>query len=97
MERSRRRKNDLGRNRLRTNHRPLYGSLYPRAGHTIYCGNFLAGNLKGKAGKTYVNRGDFCLETQHYPDSPNQPDFPSTLLSPGEEYKTTTLYKFSSK
>ena len=66
-------------------------------GIQFYCGNFLAGNLKGKAGKTYVNRGGFCLETQHYPDSPNQPDFPATLLSPGEEYKTTTLYKFSSK
>ena len=66
-------------------------------GIQFYCGNFLAGNLKGKAGKTYVNRGGFCLETQHYPDSPNQPDFPSTLLAPGEEYKTTTLYKFSSK
>jgi aldose 1-epimerase len=66
-------------------------------GIQFYCGNFLAGNLKGKAGKTYMNRGGFCLETQHYPDSPNQPDFPSTLLAPGEEYKTTTIYKFSSK
>jgi aldose 1-epimerase len=66
-------------------------------GIQFYCGNFLAGNLKGKSGKTYVNRGGFCLETQHYPDSPNQPAFPSTILKPGGEYKTTTIYKFSAK
>ena len=64
-------------------------------GLQFYCGNFLAGNLKGKSGKTYVHRGGLCLETQHYPDSPNQPTFPNTILTPGEAYKTTTIYKFS--
>ena len=66
-------------------------------GIQFYCGNFLGGNLKGKAGKTYVHRGGFCLETQHYPDSPNQPAFPSTILVPDDEYKTSTIYKFSIK
>jgi aldose 1-epimerase len=66
-------------------------------GIQFYGGNFLAGNLKGKSGKTYVYRGGFCLETQHYPDSPNQSSFPSTILEPGEAYKTSTVYKFSSK
>jgi len=63
----------------------------------FYGGNFLDGRLKGKAGKTYVHRGGFCLETQHYPDSPNQPDFPSTIVKPGEKYETTTVMKFSTK
>nr|WP_231615425.1 aldose epimerase family protein [Novipirellula artificiosorum] len=66
-------------------------------GIQFYCGNFLDGRLQGKSGKTYVHRGGFCLETQHYPDSPNQPNFPSTLLSPGEEYRTTTTFKFSTQ
>ena len=62
----------------------------------FYTGNFLNGSLKGK-GKTYPHRGAFCMETQHYPDSPNKPAFPSTLLKPGETYRTTTVYKFSAK
>jgi aldose 1-epimerase len=66
-------------------------------GIQFYCGNFLAGNLKGKSGKTYVHRGGFCLETQHYPDSPNQSSFPSTILNPGDEYKTSTIYTFSAR
>jgi aldose 1-epimerase len=66
-------------------------------GIQFYSGNFLDGRLKGKAGNTYVHRGGFCLETQHYPDSPNQPAFPSTILNPDEEYETTTIYKFSAK
>ncbi len=66
-------------------------------GLQFYCGNFLAGNLKGKSGKTYLHRGGLCLETQHYPDSPNQPAFPSTILAPGAQYQTTTVYKFSTK
>jgi len=66
-------------------------------GIQFYCGNFLDGRLKGKAGKPYVHRGGFCLETQHYPDSPNQPNFPSCILRPGDEYKTTTVFKFSAK
>lgn len=66
-------------------------------GIQFYCGNFLDGRLKGKSGKPYVHRGGFCLETQHYPDSPNHPDFPSTILRPGEEYATTTVFKFSTQ
>jgi aldose 1-epimerase len=64
-------------------------------GVQFYCGNFLDGRLKGKSGKTYVHRGGFCLETQHYPDSPNQPQFPNTILRPGEVYETRTVYRFS--
>ena len=48
----------------------------------------------GKGGRAYVRHGGFCLETQHYPDSPNQPTFPSTVLRPGEEYKTQTVFAF---
>lgn len=66
-------------------------------GIQFYCGNFLDGRLTGKAGKPYVNRGGFCLETQHYPDSPNQPNFPSTILKPGAVYQTKTVFKFSTK
>jgi len=66
-------------------------------GIQFYCGNFLDGRLKGKSGKTYVHRGGFCLETQHFPDSPNQANFPSTLLKAGSEYKTSTVFKFSTK
>ncbi len=71
--------------------------LTTEPGIQFYCGNFLDGRLKGKAGKAYVQRGGFCLETQHYPDSPNQPKFPSTILEPGKKYETSTIYKFSVK
>jgi aldose 1-epimerase len=71
--------------------------LTEEPGIQFYCGNFLDGRLKGKAGKTYVHRGGFCLETQHYPDSPNRPNFPSTILRPGQTYETKTVYRFSSK
>lgn len=60
----------------------------------FYAGNFLDGTAKGKYGKSYARRTGLCLETQHYPDSPNQPKFPSTELKPGQSYKTTTIYKF---
>lgn len=66
-------------------------------GIQFYCGNFLDGTLIGKSGKAYPWRSGFCLETQHYPDSPNHPEFPSTILNPGEVYKTRTVYKFSCK
>lgn len=66
-------------------------------GIQLYSGNFQDGSLTGKTGKTYVYRGAFCLETQHYPDTPNQPNFPSTLLAPDDVYETTTIYKFSAK
>ena len=61
----------------------------------FYSGNFLDGTLHGKTGAAYNKRAAFCLEPQHYPDSPNQPAFPSTVLKPGEKYQTTTIYRFS--
>ena len=69
--------------------------LTTEPGVQFYCGNFLDGRLVGKSGKNYVHRGGFCLETQHYPDSPNQPNFPSTILKPGQTYQTSTVFKFS--
>jgi aldose 1-epimerase len=69
--------------------------LTTEPGIQFYSGNFLDGTLIGKSGKAYKQRYGFCLETQHYPDSPNQPAFPSTELKPGQHYHTTTIYKFS--
>lgn len=66
-------------------------------GVQFYAGNFLDGSFVGKKGVKYPRRSAFCFETQHYPDSPNQPSFPSTVLRPGETYSTTTTYKFSVK
>lgn len=66
-------------------------------GIQFYGGNFMNGSHKLKSGKTDDHRTAFCLETQHYPDSPNQPNFPSTILEPGKVYKTTTVYAFSVK
>ena len=63
----------------------------------FYTGNFLDGSLQNPKGGSYGHRSGFCLETQHYPDSPNQPEFPSTRLNPGETYNTTTVFKFSAK
>ena len=63
-------------------------------GVQFYGGNFMGGKTIGKSGKPYVFRGSFCLETQHFPDSPNQADFPSTLLQPGEVYTSNCVYKF---
>lgn len=63
-------------------------------GVQFYSGNFLNGSQKGK-GKTYDYRNGFCLETQHFPDSPNQPGFPSTTLSAGDRYETSTMWRFS--
>ena len=64
-------------------------------GLQFYGGNFLNGNSIGKSGKPYLYRSAFCLETQHFPDSPNHPEFPSTLLNPAEVYRSTCIYKFS--
>jgi aldose 1-epimerase len=64
-------------------------------GLQFYCGNFLDGSLKGHGGKPYNYRSGLCLESQHYPDSPNKPDFPSTLLSPGDTFTSRTIYRFS--
>jgi aldose 1-epimerase len=67
-------------------------------GLQFYSGNFLDGSLTNtKGGAHYVNHGALCLEAQHYPDSPNKPSFPSTILKPGETYKQTTIYKFSAQ
>ncbi|MDR1981851.1 MAG: galactose mutarotase [Tannerellaceae bacterium] len=64
-------------------------------GVQFYTGNFMAGDEKGKHGVTYPHRGAFCLETQHYPDSPNKPEYPSTVLRPGEHYTSRCIYKFT--
>jgi aldose 1-epimerase len=66
-------------------------------GIQLYSGNFLDGTITGKAGKVYKKHYGFCLETQHFPDSPNKPEFPSVVLNPGEKYTTVTVYKFSTK
>jgi aldose 1-epimerase len=64
-------------------------------GIQFYSGNFLDDRIVGKDGRIYHHRGGFCLETQHFPDSPNRPEFPSTVLEPGEVYQQTTIYRFS--
>jgi aldose 1-epimerase len=66
-------------------------------GIQLYTGNFLDGTLTGKGGRVYPHRSGFCLETQHYPDSPNKPNFPSTVLKPGAEYKTQTVFAFGAR
>jgi aldose 1-epimerase len=71
--------------------------LTTEPGLQFYCGNFLNGSNVGKRGKPYNFRNGFCLETQHYPNSPNTPAFPSTILRPGETYESTTIYRFSSR
>jgi aldose 1-epimerase len=63
-------------------------------GLQFYSGNFLDGTLRGKGGVVYGHRFGFCMETQHFPDSPNHPAFPSTILRPGEQYRSRTIYKF---
>jgi aldose 1-epimerase len=85
--------------------RPAAHVVDPSSGRTLdvittepgvqfYTGNFLDGTVVGKGGTHYVKRSAFCLETQHYPDSPNQKTFPSTVLRPGQTYNTTTIFKF---
>jgi len=64
-------------------------------GVQFYSGNFLDGTITGKQGHVYQQRSGFCLETQHFPDSPNRADFPSTILKPGQVYRSRTIYKFS--
>jgi aldose 1-epimerase len=66
-------------------------------GVQFYSGNFLDGTVTGKHGHVYKRRFGLCLETQHFPDSPNHPDFPSTTLKPGETFKSETVFKFSTK
>jgi aldose 1-epimerase len=71
--------------------------LTTEPGVQFYTGNFLDGTIHGKGGKIYQHRGAFCLETQHFPDSPNKPNFPSTELKPGHIYHTVTVYRFSAR
>ena len=66
-------------------------------GTQFYTGNFLDGTITGKGGWVYQRRNGFCFEPQHFPDSPNQPAFPTTTLKPGETYKNTIIYKFSTR
>jgi aldose 1-epimerase len=82
-------------------HEPTSGRvlevLSTEPGLQFYTGNFLDGTIKGKEGKVYHFRDAFCMEPQHYPDSPNQPNFPSAVLKPGDVYKNTIIYRFSTK
>ena len=71
--------------------------LTTEPGLQFYCGNFLVGSLKGKNGWVYGHRNGFCMEPQHFPDSPNQPNFPSVVLKPGQTYKNTIIYRLSVK
>ena len=66
-------------------------------GIQFYTGNFLDGSMTGKGKVVYNKHSGFCLETQHFPDSPNQTAFPSTVLKPGEKYTQTTVYSFSTR
>jgi aldose 1-epimerase len=80
-------------------HEPYSGRLLEvftdQPGIQFYSGNFLDGTITGKIGIAYRHRHGFCLETQHFPDSPNNANFPSTILQPFEEYRTRTIYRFS--
>ena len=92
---------DAGYRSVATAHHPATGRtlevLTDEPGIQFYTGNFLDGTLPAPNGGTYAQRSGFCLETQHYPDSPNQPEFPSVTLKPGETYSTKTTFKFSTK
>jgi aldose 1-epimerase len=69
--------------------------LTTEPGVQFYSGNFLDGTLTGKSGRAYQRRSGLCLETQHFPDSPNQPSFPNTILRPGETFRSATVFRFS--
>jgi aldose 1-epimerase len=68
--------------------------LSTEPGLQFYCGNFLDGSITGKGGWVYQRRNAFCMEPQHFPDSPNKPGFPSVVLKPGQVYENTILYRF---
>jgi aldose 1-epimerase len=82
-------------------HEPTSGRIMEihttQPGVQFYTGNFLDGSVTGKAGKVYQKNYGFCLETQHFPDSPNKPDFPSVVLHPGQKYATETVLRFYTK
>jgi aldose 1-epimerase len=71
--------------------------LTDQPGIQFYSGNFLNGSIKGKGGQSYALHAALCLETQHFPDSPNHPDFPTTELKPGQRYHTVTVFSFSTR
>ena len=71
--------------------------LSTEPGLQFYSGNFLDGTLKGKGGTVYQFRSGFCMEPQHFPDSPNKPQFPSVVLKPGQTYRNTIIFKFSAR
>jgi aldose 1-epimerase len=71
--------------------------LTTQPGIQFYSGNFLDGTIRGKNSKVYGQHWGLCLETQHFPDSPNQPSFPNTILRPGEKYREVTVYKFAAE
>ena len=92
-------------NRAGAGLQPAARVVEPKSGRTLdiattepaiqfYSGNFLDGTITGKAGRVYKHRAGFCLETQHYPDSPNHPNFPSTILQPGQTYASKTVFTF---
>lgn len=93
--------NGSGLRTIATVYHPSTGRLMEvqstEPGVQFYSGNFLDGKFETKTGGKNEARTGFCLETQHFPDSPNQPDFPSTVLKPGQKYETKTIYKFSVK
>ena len=66
-------------------------------GVQLYTGNWMSGNMRGKHGHRYPARAALCLETQHYPDSPNRPEYPSTRLDPGQEFRSTTAFRFTAE
>ncbi len=84
-----------------TVYEPVSGRLLEvitdQPGLQLYTGNFLNGTKIGHGGKPYNYRSGFCLEADHFPDSPNHPEFPTTILNPGETFKSTTIYRFSVK
>jgi len=71
--------------------------LTDQPGLQLYTGNFFDGSCVGKSNRPYTRRAAFAFETQHYPDSPNQPNFPNTILRPGEKYQTATIYRFTTR
>jgi aldose 1-epimerase len=71
--------------------------LSAEPGLQFYSGNFLDGSITGKGGWVYALRNGFCMEPQHFPDSPNHLNFPSAVLRPGETYHNTILYRFTSR
>lgn len=93
--------NQGGMRSVATSYHPATGRhleiLSDEPGIQFYCGNFLDGTLPAPNGGTYGHRTGFCLETQHYPDSPNQEAFPSVELAPGEKYESKTVFRFSAK